>query len=436
MFYPGLVGAEAAPTGIPPVMTPRDIDMSGMMDDGILGHLDPLSVETLQADHANASLDETGAIEALDAKLGENSLASPATAAYLMNYHSSQNVGNSSSTLTEFTKRRNWATRIVDELCDLLQILNAQGRFTYLSPSSMSLLGYNPEDLVGRYIVDYIHEDDNTFFQKEFNESIASGNQMRCYYRFRRHDETFAILEANGHPHFAGTSQVGMAQNHCAGFFLMTRAYPTKSSALLDSFLEHKMENERLTRRVNELRREEAEEEADEARRRVETSISEELDAGISPTTSTPLQPRATTDLITARKSNALTRQNLSNATACDEPDSIRDKMARYEGGSHVDAVELLTGLEFRAGERSFGVSTGCASPMLMPGAAVVSARPVEQSPIDKKKKNKAIDEYVCTDCGTLESPEWRKGPTGPKSLCNACGLRWAKKEKRAKTGP
>ena len=35
---------------------------------------------------------------------------------------------------------------------------------------------------------------------------------------------------------------------------------------------------------------------------------------------------------------------------------------------------------------------------------------------------------------GTLESPEWRKGPSGPKTLCNACGLRWAKKEK--KKGP
>ncbi len=23
---------------------------------------------------------------------------------------------------------------------------------------------------------------------------------------------------------------------------------------------------------------------------------------------------------------------------------------------------------------------------------------------------------------GTLDSPEWRKGPSGPKTLCNACG--------------
>lgn len=40
---------------------------------------------------------------------------------------------------------------------------------------------------------------------------------------------------------------------------------------------------------------------------------------------------------------------------------------------------------------------------------------------------------------GTLDSPEWRKGPSGPKTLCNACGLRWAKKEKKrnnANNGP
>jgi hypothetical protein len=31
---------------------------------------------------------------------------------------------------------------------------------------------------------------------------------------------------------------------------------------------------------------------------------------------------------------------------------------------------------------------------------------------------------YICTRCGTLRSPEWRKGPHGPKTLCNACGCK------------
>ncbi|KAF8597112.1 hypothetical protein BDV93DRAFT_610576 [Ceratobasidium sp. AG-I] len=33
----------------------------------------------------------------------------------------------------------------------------------------------------------------------------------------------------------------------------------------------------------------------------------------------------------------------------------------------------------------------------------------------------------VCTTCSRTDSPEWRRGPHGPKTLCNACGLKWAK---------
>ncbi|TDL25453.1 hypothetical protein BD410DRAFT_784439 [Rickenella mellea] len=32
-----------------------------------------------------------------------------------------------------------------------------------------------------------------------------------------------------------------------------------------------------------------------------------------------------------------------------------------------------------------------------------------------------------CTSCKISQSPEWRKGPSGKKDLCNACGLRYAR---------
>lgn len=32
-----------------------------------------------------------------------------------------------------------------------------------------------------------------------------------------------------------------------------------------------------------------------------------------------------------------------------------------------------------------------------------------------------------CVQCGTMETPLWRAGPAGPKTLCNACGVRWKK---------
>ncbi|KAK7352539.1 hypothetical protein VNO80_17961 [Phaseolus coccineus] len=37
----------------------------------------------------------------------------------------------------------------------------------------------------------------------------------------------------------------------------------------------------------------------------------------------------------------------------------------------------------------------------------------------------------VCADCNTTSTPLWRSGPNGPKSLCNACGIR-QRKAKRA----
>ncbi|CAH8381638.1 unnamed protein product [Eruca vesicaria subsp. sativa] len=38
----------------------------------------------------------------------------------------------------------------------------------------------------------------------------------------------------------------------------------------------------------------------------------------------------------------------------------------------------------------------------------------------------------VCSDCNTTKTPLWRSGPRGPKSLCNACGIRQRKARKAA----
>nr|XP_043607557.1 GATA transcription factor 16 [Erigeron canadensis] len=43
-------------------------------------------------------------------------------------------------------------------------------------------------------------------------------------------------------------------------------------------------------------------------------------------------------------------------------------------------------------------------------------------------------DIRTCVDCGTTKSPLWRGGPAGPKTLCNACGIR-SRKKRRALSG-
>ncbi|KAF8198586.1 hypothetical protein BJ912DRAFT_30608 [Pholiota molesta] len=40
---------------------------------------------------------------------------------------------------------------------------------------------------------------------------------------------------------------------------------------------------------------------------------------------------------------------------------------------------------------------------------------------------NQSASVRRCSSCKTRHSPEWRKGPSGQKDLCNACGLRYAR---------
>ncbi|KAF1973613.1 hypothetical protein BU23DRAFT_463948 [Bimuria novae-zelandiae CBS 107.79] len=351
----------------------------------------------------------------------------------------------SGSTLTEFTKRRNWSQRVLEELRDFLHILTPDGRILYCSPSVKALTGWEPQQLIGRFVGEFIHPDDSGIFVKEFNESIASGNPLRFFYRFRKMDETWIIFEAHGHPHLSNDQSAFVPPNtmNCRGFFMMSRPYPTKNAALLDSFLEHKIESERLKKRIAELKREEQEEmEAQDQHWQKKTD-------GVSSMTLSETQGQTDSVSVSASaiaaynampppaipsvSNTALTRQNLDEALAASKPDSINDKMARYEGTTHLETIEMLTGLRYRDGERSQGISTGEHSPMLIRGDAgiQISLDRDGRTSSDKKKKIKIADEYVCTDCGTLDSPEWRKGPSGPKTLCNACGLRWAKKEKK-----
>ncbi|KAH6634004.1 hypothetical protein B0J18DRAFT_405712 [Chaetomium sp. MPI-SDFR-AT-0129] len=327
------------------------------------------------------------------------------------------------SALTEFTKRRNWAAKVIEELKDLLHILDANGRIKHVSPSAENLTGYKPAELRDLLMQDLLHPDDVGVFTSELNASIASGASFRVFYRMKRKDGAYAVFESVGHAHIAAAKFAPNPNNQtpfCQAVFMMARPYPTKNAALLDSFLEHKMENERLRRKIAELRKEEQEEaeESEKSWQQSQETTPSEKGLRFGGAGFQPDSPAAVRDA-RASADSGRTESNASTRRA-----SI--------GNTHADTIEMLTGLRYQEGERSHGLTTGNPSPALITGDAGI-AIPVDRDHRtgDKKKKLKLAEEYVCTDCGTLESPEWRKGPGGPKTLCNACGLRWAKREKK-----
>ena len=79
----------------------------------------------------------------------------------------------------------------------------------------------------------------------------------------------------------------------------------------------------------------------------------------------------------------------------------MKDKMARYEGATHIETIEMLTGLRYQDGERSQGISTGDKNPALMRGdVGIAIPLDKDRGAGDKKKNKKKEEEYVCTDCG------------------------------------
>jgi len=392
--------------------------MMSLLDDAMFGNFDtmPMNIETtdgLQQSYPPV----TGADQSLMSAVGGAGLLSEpggGPVPLVARNQPSSSDAMAQPALTEFTKRRNWPAKVVEELKDLLQILDANGRIRFVSPSMMALVGYEHDELQDKFLKDLIHPDDVGIFVAEMNESIASGNPLRMFYRFRKKDGSYAMFETVGHAHIAPAKFAPNPHNQspfCQAVFMMARPYPTKNAALLDSFLEHKIENERLRRRIAELRREE-EADAEESQRqwlqsqegRPEVTGTEDTMAASSPGhygggdgAMFPPEKRPMLHI-------ALTRENLEGAAAGSRPDSLRDKMARYEGGaSHTDTIEMLTGLKYVEGERSRGITTGNQSPTLIRGDAGI-AIPLDRDPrsSEKKKKQKTAEEYVCTDCGTF----------------------------------
>ncbi|QMW25010.1 hypothetical protein G4B84_000255, partial [Aspergillus flavus NRRL3357] len=332
-----------------------------------------------------------------------------------------------------------WPQRVLNEMKDMLLLLSSDGKILYASPSCKSITGYDANQLQQNALERFIHNDDKTTFAEEMNECITTTRPVHCHFRFRKKDNssnTSCLLEAHGHPHMKTSEPNDSPENHnedCIGVFLLCRPYPTRGSQLLDSFLEHKIENVRLNQRIAQLREEEEE----------DLASGQQLYAGDSTGDSgfrhNSHSGRSNSNQSSFRDTTGSGEENESSDTLTnDDPDSrsylenAADELGQTEDMSHIEGIEMLTGLHYGDGERSQGLSTGVRQGRLirydMESAKLdQQARVIQDS--DRKKRQKG--EYMCTDCGTSDSPEWRKGPEGPKTLCNACGLRWAKKEKK-----
>lgn len=428
-----------------------------------------------------------------------------------VNIHSKSAMTKGSSTTSEFTKRKNWSQRIVEEMQDVLHVLSPDGVFLFASPSLLDLTGWSPEEVLGRSIKDFMDRDDIDPFIYEFERSMKTESPMTIYYRFISKDEKPVLFEVTGRPYYSSpqdassgivpddmrfanddatmnaagnrTSRVidedgldmdftespqrsprrqaqqlpatlqppplsnpnAVSPEHgpCKAFFAMARPYPGKAGAMLDSFLELKMENEKLRQKLAEVYREiegdtslpstytgdggslsgsyESSMMLDSAR----PSISDRQISGF------PSRHYSTGNAMQFDGTNASEQYGSSLggistylsqlSTSNPEQSSLERNNARSRKTEAIDKREVLVSSSTMIPARgdTYGVlgigvvakpDRNAANTTAASGTAPAAAEGGEGDDKKKKPKKQRTEEgdFVCRDCGSTDSPEWR----------------------------
>ncbi|MEP6923688.1 MAG: PAS domain-containing protein [Pyrinomonadaceae bacterium] len=85
---------------------------------------------------------------------------------------------------------------LAENMCDLVCLHELDGRYTYVSPSSSSLLGYKPEELIGKSPYELIHPDEVNCVREDMHQPLLKGEtDLSADYRMRRKSGEFVWVE-------------------------------------------------------------------------------------------------------------------------------------------------------------------------------------------------------------------------------------------------
>jgi PAS domain S-box-containing protein len=85
---------------------------------------------------------------------------------------------------------------LIQESSDLIRILDAEGNFTYVSPSSTSILGITPEEFIGRNALEFIHPDDVEKVSVSFRKILTVDRLILEPYRVHNHKMEWRWIES------------------------------------------------------------------------------------------------------------------------------------------------------------------------------------------------------------------------------------------------
>mmetsp|Transcript_12742 Transcript_12742/g.50894 ORF Transcript_12742/g.50894 Transcript_12742/m.50894 type:complete len:176 (+) Transcript_12742:187-714(+) len=94
-------------------------------------------------------------------------------------------------------------------------------------------------------------------------------------------------------------------------------------------------------------------------------------------------------------------------------------------------AVAMLSSFQKPSQESSRRKKKELPPPLQRPTTIIERKRKKSPSTKRSKRASRITKGLRCDHCGTTKTPEWRSGPGGAVSLCNACGLNYRKNVQR-----
>ncbi|KAI1419181.1 PAS domain-containing protein [Xylaria sp. FL1777] len=387
--------------------------------------------------------------------------------------------------------KQSWDKMLLENADDVVHVLSLKGLFLYLSPSSKRVLEYDAAELVGTSISSICHPSDIVPLTRELKDT-TSGNPVNIVFRIRRKQSGYTWFESHGSlfvEQGKGRKCIILIGRKRPVFALSRRELELKGgigdgelwtklstsgmflfvSANVRSLLDLQPES-LVGTSIQELMRKESRVEfgrsIEKARRgrivtckhEVQNRRGQVLQAqtilypGDASEGQKPTFLLAQTKLLKASSRATAAGASLTSRTSLTAgqlPEARIGNFAMMQSSQVADeqppsGANLGPGNQDRALASDDNIfdelkTTRCTSWQYelrqMEKVNRVLAEELHGllSNKKKRKRRKGVGNVIrdCANCHTRNTPEWRRGPSGQRDLCNSCGLRWAKQTGR-----
>ncbi|KAI9255362.1 putative white-collar-1c protein [Helicostylum pulchrum] len=337
--------------------------------------------------------------------------------------------------------QKEWHKVLLNQTCDFIHVISLKGIFMYVSDASVSMLEYDPTELLGSTLSSICHPSDIIPVMREIKEAAANPDKViNLLFRIRRKLSGYFWIECRGKLHMdlnkgrkclvlsgrerpvyrLSTSNPPHADEYWAklslsGLYLHVTRSCKDIVGFTNDALEHQsiyqyIENDSVTDITRALQSVSVENKPYKVQHTMLTA------KGTYVNVFGTFYPGDTLNNQRNPPSFILVQVQLSSTTH-----------STLLSSSVITSTNLFPELEtVRTTNWQYELYQLEQSNQKLRDQLEKYANPNNKK--QRRKKKTSIEApKMCVKCQRKDSPEWRKGPNGPKELCNACGLRYAK---------